>query len=211
MSRLTGAAYLLSALAFGALSYFAHRFPNFPGDVDISLRFQSLNLPLFEPVMRAASFINSLIPAVIIVAIICVTLWALRKRLEVKLLVPLTLVDYGLNQLLKLLINRPRPGGELVEVMVAAESSSFPSGHALHAVVFYGFLFGVMPTLIHNPAASNALRAVSVLIIALTMASRIYLGAHWFSDVLGGAFLGGLLLAPALVLYNSYSKRGADA
>ena len=44
-----------------------------------------------------------------------------------------------------------------------------------------------------------------ILLILLTGVSRIYLGDHWFSDVLGSLFLGGLLLAPAITIYHNYA------
>jgi len=47
-----------------------------------------------------------------------------------------------------------------------------------------------------------------VLILAVGL-SRIYLGAHWHSDVVGGLFLGALLLYPAVVLYNKYGAKNA--
>ncbi|TES84896.1 MAG: phosphatase PAP2 family protein, partial [Dehalococcoidia bacterium] len=111
--------------------------------------------------------------------------------------------------LLKLLVGRPRPDAELVQLLVGTHGLSFPSGHIACATVIGGFLFYLAPRLVKTPSARWLLRALLVVIILAIGASRIYLGAHWASDVVGGLFLGGLLLYPAIVLYNKYAaKRG---
>lgn len=155
--------------------------------------------------MKAISYISSLIPAVIIVALVGVGLWAAGKKLDSIFIVSLTSLAALLDWLLKLLISRPRPDG-LIQTLLGNNDYSFPSGHIAYAVVFYGFLFYLLPGLTRRPAIIWVLRSGLILLILLTGASRVYLGAHWPSDALGGLFLGGLLLAPAIGLYN-YLKR----
>ncbi|MFH0768535.1 MAG: phosphatase PAP2 family protein [Chloroflexota bacterium] len=197
--------YVCFLVLFGLLCYLARQFPTLPGDIAISLWLQGVDLPFLNPTMKAISYISSLIPAAIIVVLVAVGLWGAGKKLDSIFIVSLTSLAALLDWLLKSLISRPRPDG-LIQTLLGNNDYSFPSGHIAYAVVFYGFLFYLLPGLNNRPAIIWILRSGLVLLILLTGASRVYLGAHWPSDALGGIFLGGLLLALAIVLYN-YLKR----
>jgi len=199
MSRLCAGIYTLLLISFGLLCYLAHQLPYFPGDIAISSWLQGIDLLALKPIMQAASYINSLIPAIVIVSLVVGGLWASHRKLEPVFVALLTSLAALLNWLIKLLISRPRPAGEL-------HGLSFPSGHVTYAIVFYGFLFYLTPRLVKQPLARGAVRALLVILILLTGASRVYLGAHWPSDILGSLLLGGLLLAPAIALYHNYAK-----
>lgn len=189
------------------LSYSAHQSYNFPGDSAINLWFEGISLPFVDSLMQAASSFSEIIPVIITVALVAIVLWFFRKRLETVFIVALTSLAMLLNLLLKVLIDRPRPGSELLD----NGGLSFPSGHVIYAIAFFGFLFYLMPGLIKQPVAVTALRSLLVILILLTAASRIYLGAHWASDVLGSLFLGGLLIAPAVIFYKHYTGGSKNA
>ncbi len=155
--------------------------------------------------MTAISFISSLLPAVVIVALVTVGLLATGRKLEPIFIASTTGLAALLNWLLKLLISRPRPVNEAIQVMVETNGLSFPSGHTIYAVVFYGFLFYLVPRVTRQPAVIGIVRSVLILLILLTGISRVYLGTHWPSDVLGSLLLGGLLLFLAIALYNKYA------
>ena len=93
-------------------------------------------------------------------------------------------------QVMNLLIHRPRPGPELVHVVTQMRGWGYPSGHA---AFFTSFSVLLLYCLAYRrvPRWAFALGwVVVVIVIALACISRIYIGAHWPSDVAGGLFLG---------------------
>jgi undecaprenyl-diphosphatase len=121
-------------------------------------------------------------------------LWLLANRSAAIWLVG-ALVVYLSDRVVKLLVDRPRPAGHLVEVSEKTASSSFPSGHATAAVLVYGFIFYLAGLLIPARLLRLLVQALCLIIIVLTALQRVYVGAHWPSDVVGGLLFGGLLLS----------------
>ncbi len=202
MSRRAIAVYAFFIVLFGVLCYFANRFDYFPGDSSISSWIQGIGSDV-KPIMRFAPY------ALILAVLVSLRLWLPGRRLVFIFFASAASAAGIASWLLKELVGRPRPDAELVQLLVGTHGLSFPSGHVACATVIGGFIFYLAPKLVKTPSARWLLRALLVVIILAIGASRIYLGAHWASDVVGGLFLGGLLLYPAIVLYNKYAaKRG---
>jgi membrane-associated phospholipid phosphatase len=91
---------------------------------------------------------------------------------------------------LKLLIRRPRPPDPDVGVAL----SSFPSGHAIHGVLLFGLLVPVGYILTRHKAVGWMLASLGLVAIPLVGYSRVYLGAHWPTDIVGSLVIGLLLL-----------------
>jgi undecaprenyl-diphosphatase len=102
----------------------------------------------------------------------------------------------GSNMMLKLFIDRARPG---IEHLVSVETLSYPSGHAMSAMAFYGFLTYLIYTFKIHKVAKFLLILVLVLLILSIGVSRIYLGVHFPSDVAGG-FIAGFIWVVFCVL-----------
>lgn len=105
-----------------------------------------------------------------------------------------------LNQLLKRILQRPRP----TEFRIVEETGySFPSGHSMVSMAFYGYLIYLIYRYIKNKYVKWTLIAILSILICLIGISRIYLGVHYTSDVLGGF----LLSISYLVVYISLIKK----
>ena len=115
----------------------------------------------------------------------------------------IALSSVGLMFLLKNLFNRQRPTIPLLE---HAKGLSFPSGHALMSVTFYGLLIYIIFKSIENKALRWTLIILLIILIALIGISRIYLRVHFASDVIAGYCVGFLWLVFAIWLLNRMEK-----
>lgn len=104
---------------------------------------------------------------------------------------------------LKILFMRPRPSGEH---LVYAAGYSFPSGHAMLSLVFYGFLVYLVYPRISRTAGRMTIILAGTIIL-LVGASRVYLNVHYVSDVLGGYLFGTLCLMGFAIIYQKLKIR----
>ena len=109
--------------------------------------------------------------------------------------------------LVKELVHRPRPAPDLVGVSVALQDPSFPSGHTVQYTTLFGFVFFLVYTLAQPSARRTALLFLIALPVVTVGPSRLYLGQHWLSDVLGGYALALLLLIPYCWAYARVLER----
>lgn len=102
-----------------------------------------------------------------------------------------------LNLVLKLMVQRPRP--PYAAVFLERYSWSFPSGHAMISLIGYGMLaYLVVVFWVHRPSLQMATVLGAALLIAAIGLSRLYLGVHYFSDVVGGYAAGVLWLSTCI-------------
>ena len=102
----------------------------------------------------------------------------------------------ALNQLLKALFGRPRPYFE--HPLVLETSYSFPSGHAMEALVLYGMLAYFAVLTFRTWRIRTAIVFGAALLVLLIGFSRMYLGVHYFSDVVAGYAAGGVWLSTCI-------------
>ena len=108
-----------------------------------------------------------------------------NKKIGVSIFLNLALITI-LNQLLKRILQRPRP----TEYRIIEENGySFPSGHSMVSMAFYGYLI----YLIYKYVKNKYVKWISIVLLSILICSigvsRIYLGVHYTSDVLGGFFI----------------------
>jgi len=158
-------------------------------------------------IFRVLTFIGSPAAALAIATIVCVLLYRRRQLVEAALL-PVALAGGELlNVVLKLSFHRPRPEVAFVHL----DTYSFPSGHAMLSTTAYGALAYLVWSHLHARRARFALTAGTVVLVALICFSRLYLGVHYLSDVLGGAAAGAFWLAVSIAVQTLYGERFARA
>lgn len=130
---------------------------------------------------------------------IILILFIKNKKIGISIFSNLAIITV-LNQILKRILQRPRP----TEFRIIEEAGySFPSGHSMVSMAFYGYLIYLIYRYIENKYIKWLLIVLLSILICLIGISRIYLGVHYTSDVLGGF----LLSISYLVVYISLIKK----
>ena len=136
------------------------------------------------------------------VVLTAVVLWLLWRRLpRLALFVVITGIGSSLlNVSVKSAVHRLRP--VLADPVAHAGGLSFPSGHAQAAIVGYGVLLLVFLPVLHGVWRKAAITSAAVMVLAIGF-SRIALGVHYLSDVVGGFLLGAAWLAAMAFAFNA--------
>lgn len=170
-------------------------------DLQITKVIQWIALPPFALLMRMVSWPGFNPQVVIIAGLIIMVLYALGLRWEAVMALTAAVSSTAINLLLKDLIQRPRPLPDQVTVFASLTSFSFPSGHVMFYVGFFGFLGFLAYHLLKPSLGRSLLLAFFSGLVFLIGLSRIYLGQHWASDVVGAYLLGGLTLIAIIQVY----------
>lgn len=202
--------YAVQLTLFGLLAFWVHIHPVLPIDIAITREFQENQAPWLRYTMIVVSYLGSNFPLFsLLIILTAVIFWTLRLRLEAIMVVGLSIVSSLLNTLIKLLVARPRPTASLVEVIQVASGQSFPSGHVMSYLAYFGLLFSLGIILFRGKRWWRMLLLIiPALFVVLVGPSRIYLGDHWASDVLGAYLIGGVLLGLTLYLYLRLKEKG---
>ncbi|HEX8597513.1 MAG TPA: phosphatase PAP2 family protein [Chloroflexia bacterium] len=184
--------------AAGVLAILAKRYRYFPADVGITKALQKPNSKLYDAMMHAVSELGWRWISVGTRASLSTLMWAAGFRMESAFTVSTWSGDL-MTIAIKTRVLRPRPTKDLVRVLGELDEASFPSGHVVHYVTFYGFLFYLVFIHLKQRWFRTALLTLLAGIILLVGPSRIYMGHHWPSDV-GGAYLVGTLWLGIIII-----------
>jgi len=170
-------------------------------DLSIAEKIQNFHSRLFLDLMDFVSLFGAL--PYLLIPFSLMLFWLVRRGdREEAFLLPLVFVAPLVSEASKVLIARPRPEEGLVTVYGNSPGFSFPSGHVLFYTMFFGFVAFLALSLPNmKPVARPILFFGSVLMILLVGISRIYLGAHWPTDVIAGYLAGFAILEVLIVLY----------
>ena len=147
-----------------------------------------------------AKFITNFGGAIFLIGLtVLLSILIKNKKIGLSIFANLVIIT-GLNQLLKRILQRPRP----TEFRIVEETGySFPSGHSMVSMAFYGYLIYLIYKYVKNKYIKWSLIVLLSCLIVGIGTSRIYLGVHYTSDVLGGF----LISVSYLVIYISAVNR----
>jgi membrane-associated phospholipid phosphatase len=198
---------LVAIFLAGLLTWLARTVAYFPLDVELTRAVQSIQSPWIEALFHAVAWIGFPPQSNVIWGTVIIVLFLVGLRLEAAMTLFAAAGSAGLWFLIATIVDRPRPSPEMVRVAVELPSGSFPSGHALNLTAILGFLIYLAIILISDArwrALAVALLAVPVLTIGV---ARVYDGAHWPSDVLGGYLIGSVWLGLTIEIYRWVKAR----
>ena len=169
-------------------------------DIWINAKITLLWTPLLNKLMLFITYIMNPF-SLIILSIILFGALIYKKKWYYYLLLVFSLSGGLLFEFLtKLIIHRARPENALIQV----PGYSFPSGHATMAIIFFSLLLYSFKDDIKNKILKNAFVLTNIILFLFVGFSRVYLNAHWFSDVIAGFALG-LFWLTLLILVFKYT------
>ena len=165
-------------------------------------------MPPALALMHALSFLGSPVWFWVLGSVVGISIWFRTRRRRPVIFIAVTGWLGGLiGTAVKVLVGRPRP--ELDEPLAHALGMSFPSGHAMTSVVMYGALLLVVLPLVAGAWRSMLVTATGLVVLGIGV-SRLVLGVHFITDVVGGWLLGGAWLAASTAAFNIWRVQEGD-
>ena len=131
-----------------------------------------------------------------------VALYFTRYRWEAIVLIVSNIAAIVLEEIIKLIVRSPGPGVPSAAVLQKLSDYSFPSGHVIFYITFFGLICYFIVSKMEQTWKKVLLLTPPGIIIIMIGVSRVYLLQHWISDVVGGYLLGGLFLIISIRVYE---------
>lgn len=179
--------------------------PRLQQELQVSVWLHTHGSPVFSAFLLAITEMHSTLGIAVLTLIVAFALWRKGDRywlLSLALAVPGGMI---LNVVLKQIFHRARPVWD--DPLLTLASNSFPSGHAAGATLLYGFLAAHMVWRMKSAAARALVVVGCASMVALVAFSRVYLGVHYLSDVLGAIAIGTAWLVLCLIAVRAIAKR----
>lgn len=163
---------------------------------------QGIESPFLTSVMKLFTIIGSFYFVIAIVLFMSFIMYfKMGLRSELILLFIVTLGTPLLNKILKHYFQRERP---ILHRLIEINGYSFPSGHAMNALALYGVLTFILWKYMKSHLRHTILLVVSILFIMMIGLSRVYLGVHYPTDIIGGYVASSIWLTIAIWFYQKY-------
>ncbi len=201
------AALALLLLAFVGVTLTVRTTPYFPFELNIARALQAIQIPGFDALMKAVSLPGYPPQVNVEVVLVAALMWFVVGRWEA---VSFTFATIGVSAGgvgVKLFIDRARPTPDLMRVVNVLNNGrqSYPAGHVEVYVALLGFLIFLLWMRRPHKLWQSVLMVLLGAMIVLIGPSRIYMGEHWFTDVVG-AYLFGLIWLLLTIRFYEWGK-----
>ena len=201
MNKRLLAFYALVVVSIIGLTIFVQNYPISSFDLTMTREIQEQRARDLTLLMKFISIFGDTLVAPLSIIIASMFFFLTYRRREACFTLAVILPDL-FNILIKIVIHRPRPTLEDAKIFLKFTQTGFPSGLVVHYVVFFGFLLTVMIVDKNIPIFWRiSVGLLSAFLILTVSISRIYLGAHWATDVIGGYLFGFAYLGIILRYY----------
>lgn len=189
---------------FLIITFFVIKYDNLVMDQSIYNFFYNFSSSQATVIFLIITFLASK-EFIILMCLIFILISLIKRKYQTSFLIILNIViSLLLNQTFKAIIRRERP----FELMIVNESGySFPSGHSMTALIFYGYFIYLTWESNLKKTSKILITILNIILILLVGISRIYLGVHYPTDVIGAYFLGLFYLILYINITNNYIKR----
>lgn len=196
---------LLSLIGFSCMAILISKQKIVSFDSAVISFIQGLESPLLTDIMKFFTFIGSTVSvAVLAMGALFFLYIVLGHRSELILLIAAVLGSNLLFITLKLFFQRARPD---LHRLIEVSGYSFPSGHATNACTLYGILAFLLWRHIPTRLGRTILVIISIIMILTIGISRIYLGVHYPSDIIGGYCISAFWLTVLIWFYQQYKEK----
>lgn len=200
-------AFMVMLILYVVLAIGAHQVHYFTVDYEITRAVQTVDITGFYSLMIFLSELGSGWVPFALTGAISLALILKGHRFAGIVCAAGVGLSAAFNALVKIIVARPRPSADLVHLIGSPHHQSFSSGHTIFYVTFFGFLIYLSYTFILQQRLRWTVIVLLGLMISLIGVSRIFEGAHWASDVIGGYLAGGLWLMLMMDAYRRLQAR----
>ena len=163
---------------------------------------ETLKSPLLTSIANFVSWFGMMPQAYVMIILVVAALFIARRRWEAVVLGVSTIITIALNVLVKIMVRYPGPTAPQSPELLTINDYTFPSGHVMFFMVFFGFIAYLIASLMKRSWKRTVLLILLGFLLVFVGFFRVYLLAHWASDVVGGYMLGGVMLIATILVYQ---------